>query len=134
MENETDLRVAFEAAFYAQSSHGWNSERGRAFWSSLEGWRDSIAGPVYSIVMKGDCEYVYTRGGHYFTGVSEPKSLQSRLLDWQAELVDTVEEFTPASSAEEEDLASMRLRAAAMRSVIDRAIEVESRRWQNRPA
>ncbi len=132
MGDETGLKRDFEAAFYAPSTRGWNSAQGRSYWSGLEGWRDSIAGPLYSVVEKGGCEYVYTRDDRYFAGVNDPESLKGRLLEWHAKLAARVEHFAPASEAEQTDLAFMRSLVANMRSLIDRAIEIESRRWANR--
>jgi hypothetical protein len=133
MENETDLKRSLETAFYEpRSSQSWKSARGRLYWSGLEDWRFTIAGPLDSIVTKGNCEYVYARNDQYFAGVHDPGALRSRLLEWHAALASRVERFAPASEAELADLMLMQSLVASMRSLIDHALEVESRRWKNR--
>jgi hypothetical protein len=96
----------------------------------LEGWQDALAGPLYSIVHKGGCEYVYSRDDHYFSGVSEPNSLRARLLEWYAGLATGVEKFAPVSPAEKTDLAFMRTTVAGMRDLLERAWRVELARWE----
>lgn len=91
-----------------------------------------MAGPLYSIVRRGGCEYVYGRDDWWFAGVSCPTSLRSRLLEWHAELAMRVGRFKPESETEQTVLTLMLSLVAAMRSVIDVAISVESRRWGNR--
>lgn len=132
MADETDFKRAFDRVFFVPSSRVWKSARGRPYWVELEGWQASIAGPLYSIVENGGCEYVYARTDRAFTGVHNPESLRRSLLAWHAALVALLEKFVLASEAEEADMAFMRSNVAELRSLIDRAVEVESRRRGNR--
>jgi hypothetical protein len=125
-----ELREAFDTAFIAPfASHHWASACVRSHWVELEGWQDSMAGPLSAIANTGGCEYVYSRQDWYFGSVSDPASLRSRLLEWHGGLVAGVERFAPASTTEVEDLAFMRGVAARMRELVERACEVERARW-----
>jgi hypothetical protein len=126
----SELREAFDAVFIAPfSSHYWGSARGRSHWVELEGWQDSMAGPLSVIANTGGCAYVYPRQDWYFAGVSDPAGLRSRLLEWHTGLVAGVERFAPATPAEAEDLAFMRGVAGRMRELVERACEIERARW-----
>jgi hypothetical protein len=49
-----ELREAFHAAFIVPfASHVWRSDRGRSHWVELEGWQDSLTGPLSSVVNTG---------------------------------------------------------------------------------
>src|SRR5580704_15933667 len=69
---EIGVETLFIAPF---ASHRWASARGRSHWVALEGWQDSMAGPLSSITSSGGCDYVYTRDDGYFAGVSDPPKL-----------------------------------------------------------
>jgi len=130
MEDD-NLEQAFRAAFVEPyASRQWASMRAKSYWVDLEGWQDSIAGPVSSIVQNGGCEYVYQRTDWGFAGVDDPESLKRFLLGKHSGLSSAVEQFEPASDAESADCVYMRAQIGAMRSVIERATEIESRRWR----
>lgn len=132
METLLELREAFERLFIAPyASHRWASERGRSHWVELEGWQDSMAGPLSAITSTGGCEFVYSRNDDYFAGVSNPSRLRSRLLEWYAGLVDSVEKFVPVAANEVDDLAFMRSVVVEMRELVERACVVEQARWDS---
>lgn len=95
-----------------------------------EGWQDAIAGPLWSIVKDGGCEYVYSREDSFFAGVDDPTALRNRLFEWHARLTAKLKSFTPASPAEHRDRRLMNSRLADIVALIDRALEIESQRWQ----
>ena len=96
----------------------------------MEGWPNSIAGPLYAITATGGCEYVYSRDDAYFANVTDPVELRTRLLEWHAGLSNGIERFDPASVAESTDLAFMRSVASQMKELIERACDVEQSRWE----
>lgn len=123
-----ELRKELEAAFIAPyAAHRWLSHRTRSHWVELEGWQDSLAGPLSSIAKTGGCEYVYERDD--FVGVTDPTSLRLRLLEWHSGLVAGVETFVPATPAEVEDLEYMRIVSARMRALTERSCEIEKVRF-----
>lgn len=135
VEGLTELREAFERLFIAPfASHRWASGRGRSHWVDLEGWQDSIAGPLSSITSTGGCDYVYSREDDYFAGVSNPSRLRSRLLEWHAGLAAGIEQFVPVAPNEHDDLAFMRAVVAEMRELVERACVVEQARWESAKA
>lgn len=95
----------------------------------MEGWQDSIAGPIWSIVKQGGCAYVYDRDDCYFAEVSDPATLHACLKQKHQGLRAGISRFAPASRNEEMDLASMHRFATAMWTVVENAIEIERRRW-----
>ena len=130
-EGTTELRKAFEMLFIDPfSSHHWMSIRGRSHWVELEGWQDAMAGPLSAITTSGSCEYAYLRDDWYFTSVSDPPSLRSRLLEWHAGLASGVERFVPVTADELLDLGFMRSLVSRMRELVEQACAVEQRRWQ----
>ncbi len=125
------LREAFDALFVTPfASHRWASTRGRSHWVELEGWQDSMAGPLSAIATDGGCEYVYPRDDWYFASVGDPASLRARLMEWHAGLAAGVERFAPTTRGEAADLAFMRSVATRMRELVERACAVEQARWQ----
>jgi hypothetical protein len=131
VQDDDDLGPNFSKAFiYPFSGHRWRSRRGRAHWQDLEGWQDRLAGPVSSVVKCGGCAYVYFRDDEYFEGVDEPAALRKRLRGWHNKIVEGLDRFVPASTAEAADAASMRLFASEMWAVVEQAIGVESARWR----
>jgi len=80
----SELRSAFDTAFLHRRL---STKRGRWHWIDLEVLRDSLAGPLWSIVNHGGCAYVYARDDDYFAGVSDPVTLRARLRQWHDELV-----------------------------------------------
>jgi hypothetical protein len=126
-----ELLESFNAAFIVPiASHEWASRRGRSHWVDLEGWHDSLAGPLYAIAHGRGCEYVYSLDDHYFSGVTEPNSLRRRLLEFHAGLTAGVEKFVAQLPTEETDLAFMRSTVAGMRDVLERAWLVELAHWE----
>lgn len=124
-----ELRETFEALFVAPiASHRWSSDRGRTHWGALDWLRDSLAGPLWSIVNKGGCGYVYQRDD--FAGVTDPETLRLWLLEGHARLAAAVAELIPASPAESLDLVFMQSVAGQVRELIERAIAVEKARWE----
>ena len=126
----TAMKEALEATFIAPfASHQWQSAGGRSHWVELEGWQDSIAGPLSSIANSGGCDYVYNREDGYFPGVVDPDSLLRCLLDSQAGLVAGVEAFFSTTPAEAEDQKYMMAIADEMRALVESACEIERFRW-----
>lgn len=125
-----DLREAYRLAFTAPyASHRWRSIRGRPHWVDLEPWQDAIAGPLCSIVNSGGCDYVYARDDAYFTGVTEPRELHARLLEWHARLARGVDRFVANTPSQVADLRYMRDVLTLMRNVIEQGLQVENARW-----
>jgi hypothetical protein len=130
-DNLSDLSHAFDAAFiYPIAAYRWNTKRARSHWIDLEHWRDALAGPIWAIVKKGECAYVYTRDDEYFAGVNEPAALRARLRQWHDKLIAGLERFQAASPAEVADLASMQQLVCAMWAVAERACDFEQARWE----
>ena len=124
------LREEFEAIFIAPfASHRWASVRGRSHWVELEGWQDSMAGPLSSIASSGGSEYVYPRDDAYFAGVNDPVGLRTRLLEWHTGLAAGVEQFTPATAEEAADGAYMKMISHRMRELVEQSCAVEKARW-----
>lgn len=130
-EAEQDPRKEFDDLFIAPyARHSWSSSRGRSHWVELEGWQDSLAGPLSSVAESGGCEFVYTRDDWYYAPVSDPPSLLARLQEWQGGLATGVERFTPVTPEEATDLEFMRSVVSRMRELVERACFVEQARWQ----
>jgi hypothetical protein len=126
------LQVVFDSLFVAPFvSHRWATRRGRSHWVELEGWQNSVSGPLSDIVNAGGCEYVYTRDDWYFASVVDPSSLRLRLLEWHEGLAVGVERFEPTTPSEVDDLAFMRSVVGQMRVLIEQACVVEQVRWQS---
>jgi hypothetical protein len=129
--DDSDLKTAFDATFIASCDRrSWKTARGRCHWLESEGWTDAIAGPLRSILKDGGCEYVYPRQDSFFLGVHDPNSLRNRLLEWHAKLASNCGNFAPVSDDERLDQNFMESLLANIQIVIERAIELESRRWQ----
>ncbi|MEM7355257.1 MAG: hypothetical protein AAF657_30885 [Acidobacteriota bacterium] len=125
-----DMQKAIESAFIAPfASHQWKSARGRSHWVELEGWQDSLAGPLVSIADSGGCGYVYHRKDSYFSAVVDPESLHARLLEWHAGLIAGIEAFCPVTAAEVEDETYMREIADKMLVIVERGCGMETARW-----
>ncbi len=130
-EAPPELREALDALFVAPfASHRWASTRSRSHWVELEGWQDSMTGPLSAIATHGGCEYVYPRDDWYFASVGDPASLRSRLLEWHTGLAAGVERFVPATPDEATDLEFMRSLVGRMRELVERGCAVEQARWQ----
>lgn len=129
----TGLREAFDALFIAPfATHRWESKRAHNHWADLEGWQDSIAGPVLSVVETGGCEYVYARDDWYFAEVDDPESLRTKLSEWLADLSAGVERFVPTSPEEDAGLRFMRDITSRMGQLIEQACAVEQSRWSGK--
>lgn len=129
---ERDLRTLFDDLFIAPfASHQWASSRGRAHWVKLEGWQDSLAGPLSSIVNTGGCNYVYARDDWYFSNVKDPQGLRKRLLEWHAGLATGVDRFVPTNQPESTDRAFMQSIVTGMMKLLERACSVEQARWSS---
>lgn len=130
-EPEQDLRKAFDDLFVAPyAPHSWASSRGRSHWVELEGWQDSLAGPLSSVAESGGCEFVYARDDWYYASVSDPPSLLARLQEWQGGLATGVERFAPATPEEASDLEFMCSLVSRIGDFVERACSVEQSRWQ----
>ena len=126
----SSMQEAFDAVFIAPfASHRWKSARARSHWVDLEGWQDSLAGPLSSVVKYGGCNYVYSRDDGFFAGVGDPDVLRTRLLQWHAGLQAGVETFSPLGPDEAEELKYMRSITEQMRSLVEWACKVEYDRW-----
>ncbi len=124
------ISEALDAAFIAPfASHPWRSTRGRAHWVDLEGWQDSMAGPLTSITKSGGCEYIYHRTDGYFVNVVDPDSLLRYLLRCHAGLVAGITTFSPSNPDEAEDKQYMETQAHKMRVLVERGCEIEHARW-----
>jgi hypothetical protein len=131
-EASPELWETFDALFIAPfDSHCWASVVGRSHWIELEGWQDSLAGPLSAVAKSGGCEYVYHRDDWYFAAVCDPPSLRAQLLEWHTGLSAGVERFAPSSPAEVADLEFMRSVVGRMRELVERVCAVEQVRWQS---
>ncbi len=125
------MREAFDTLFITPiASHCWGSCRSRSHWVDLEGWQDSIAGPISAISNCGDCEYVYSRNDWYFAQVNDPTSLLIRLMEWHSGLATGVENFIPVTPDEAADKDFMRSLVCRMQELVEQACAVEQARWQ----
>jgi hypothetical protein len=135
MATDTDiygLKAAFSEVFVVPfASHRWASARGRSHWVGLEGWQNSMAGPLSSIVKTGGCGYAYERDDRYFSSVNDPRSLRTRLMEWHSGSVAGIEWFTPEDNAEHVDLAFMQSLQVQMNHLIERASAIEQMRWES---
>ena len=128
---DTNLVAEYDAAFTAPYSlHRWRSKRARRAWSMLEGWQDSLAGPLTSIINTGGCAYVYERGDTYFKGVTDPATLRARMLSWHDSLAAGVERFAPRTGGQWSDLGYMRSLVVQMRALVEWGCEVERQRFE----
>lgn len=117
---------AYEEAFIAPfASHRWLTSRGRSHWIEMEGWQNSMAGPLSAIARTGGCEYVYHRGDSYFADVHDPAALHQRLLVWHAGLLTGLDNFSPRTSEESEDLNYMRSVAEQIVVLINWGVRIE---------
>jgi hypothetical protein len=126
-----ELREAFDMLFIAPfASHRWASRRGRSHWVDLEGWQDTMAGPLTGIAETGGCGYAYARDDQYFAAISDPAGMRARLLEWHAGLATGVGRFVPVDSDEADDLEFMRTLVGRMRELIERACVIEQARYR----
>jgi hypothetical protein len=130
-DDVTGLRSQFNEAFYVPAKFNWRSRRAMLHWIEVAHLNVDIAGPVFSIVEKGGCNYVYSREDDYFWGVDNPAALRNRLLQSHNEMVEIIDSFVPRSSAETADLVSMRQFRSDIGNVIEAACDTEQRRWDN---
>lgn len=124
------MSESFDSAFIVPfASHSWQSARGRSHWVEMEGWQNSMAGPISSVAKRCECDYVYQRDDWYFANVVNPETLHHRLMEWHAGLLAGLMRFEPTSVAETEDLKYMQCVADKMRALIEQACEIERVRW-----
>ena len=129
-ENDvTGLESQFNEAFYVPAKFNWQSRRALFHWIETEHLQDQLAGPLYSIVHSGGCNYVYARDD--FPDVDNPAALRHLLLQWHSQMIEIIDNFVPTSSAESADLASMRQFASGMGKVVETACDIERRRWES---
>jgi len=129
----SELKIMFQTAFISPiASHCWASARAKSHWRDLELLQDKMAGPLWSVAKTGGCEYEYTRNDQYFAGVDSPATLSLRLTQWHADFALRIEQFVPASAVESVDHHFMRSVVEMMLKVIERAVALESRRWESR--
>ncbi|MDO0824871.1 hypothetical protein [Desulfosporosinus nitroreducens] len=79
------------------------TERFIDIWWDLEGLRDTLAGPLYTIKTKGNCNYVYTDEEGRFPGVDSPEMFLQWCLDIVDECRDILMKHQPENSNEEAD-------------------------------
>lgn len=130
-EDSSVLENRFNAAFYVLTKFNWKSKRAFFHWIDTEHLQTYLAGPIYSVVHHGACDYVYGREDDYFRDVDNPRALRNRLLQWHGQMVAIIDGFDPTSPAESADLFSMRQFASDMRNVIEAACAIEQRRWES---
>jgi hypothetical protein len=124
------LESLFQAAFTKPyASHSWASARGKSHWRDLEFLEDAMAGPICSVIERGGCEHVYTRNDQYLAGVDNPNALRLRLIQWHSEFASRINRFKPSSVEERDDLSFMRSTVEQMLDLIERAVELERKRW-----
>jgi hypothetical protein len=124
------LDALSQAAFIEPfACHLWASPRGKSHWRDLEWLQDAMAGPINAVAERGGCEYVYGRDDRYFAGVDSPNTLRLRLMEWHGELASRIDGFEPLSAAETEDMFFMRSIVDRMRDAIERAVDLELKRW-----
>ena len=131
-ENDvTGLESQFNEAFYVPAKYDWQSRRAMIHWIETAHLEVALAGPVYSIVTSGGCNYVYSREDYYFRGVDNPVALRNRLLQSHSQMVEIVDNFMPTSSRESADLVSMRQFVSGIGNVIEAACDIEQKRWDD---
>jgi hypothetical protein len=120
------MQTSFDEAFIAPfGSHKWRSGRSRNHWTDLEGWQDSMAGPISAVAESGNCQYVYSREDAYFAGVKDAETLLDRLMKWHTGLVAGINRFVPASDGEIEDKEYMHKTANTMLELVLQTFEIE---------
>ena len=120
------MQTSFDEAFIAPfASHIWRSGRSRNHWTDLDGWQDSMAGPISAVAESGHCQYLYSREDAYFAGVKDADTLLDRLKKWHTGLVAGINRFAPESSDEIEDMEFMHKTANTMLQLVLQIFEIE---------
>ncbi len=99
-----------------RTPRGRRSRRFYDVWADLELIKDELAGPLYSIYTKGECDYVYSDRTRFPT-IHDPESF----LAWCLSLVDQYRQGAlkaePSDEAEKSDQAKLLESADAMESI-----------------
>lgn len=127
MKNIELFQQKFSEAFIKpklSSDRVWN------LWVDLEIKSDWIAGPLYSISTKGNCDYIYTDQDGRFSGVKTAEEFRHWALRLTEEYRLAVDKFAPANSNEASDRKCLLGKAEAMRQAVELAFEIQKAREQ----
>jgi hypothetical protein len=126
MKASQEYAEAFKLAF---AKPDFSTDKGWDIWSDLELISDALAGPLYSVLESGNCNYIYYDKNR-FPGVRDTESF----INWAVGLVDEYRNgilaFNPANPEEEKDKKSLLAKVDTMRKVVNSA-EHEITKWKN---
>lgn len=105
MDDLDQFRQLFRSAFRnpRQVAPKLRSKRFESIWAELEPIGDWLAGPFYSIMEQGECNYVFDDKENRFPGVVTPDDFQQWCLDLAQKYRDGIIANAPANEIERTD-------------------------------
>ena len=125
MTNLELLQQKFNEAFEQPklaADRVWN------LWVDLEITSDLLAGPLYNISTKGNCDYIYTDQDGRFPGVKTADDFRKWALRLAEEYRQGVDKFVPANPDEAGDRERLLRKAEAMRQAAELAFQIQKAR------
>lgn len=106
------------------------TERAKDLQGDLEIISDALAGPLYSILIYGNCNYVFKDDEKRFSGVTTIEDFRSWAVQLAEEYRKGVEGFETSDSAEAEDRAKLMKKAIAMHRATELAYQIQKKQGQ----
>lgn len=122
MKNIELFRKAFDETFKAPT---FKSERVFELWVDLEIVSDALAGPLYGIKTKGNCNYVYKDKKNRFPGVTNAITFREWAKNLSSEHKRTLLEFKPTDKIEEIEHKMLLGIAGKMHEIIELAFKIQ---------
>ncbi len=121
MNIQEQFKIEFENAFRRLVLA---TERGKDLQVDLLMTNETLAGPLYSILTTGNCNYVFKDGEKRFSGVTTVEDFHA----WSVQLAEKyrkgIEAFQASNSAEAADRERLLEKATAMHRVAELAYQI----------
>ncbi len=131
MENKENLllfKELFEEGFYNTKSK-LKTRKFRNFYIDTELIRDSIAGPFYSIYMKGNCDYVFNGNHENFKRIKNCEDYLTWCLEIIAHYKNKVNEEKAFDEKEEKDKQVLLSQIELMKRMSYMAFDIQKDRF-----
>lgn len=111
----TDFKNAFDQGF---SKPKLLTKKGFDTWADLELLSDTLAGPMYNVLINENINYVFKDVDNRFPGVDDSISFQKWAMNLVNEYKDAVLRFEPKNDDENHDKELLLLKCEGMKNIV----------------
>lgn len=99
------------------------TDKFKQVWEQLEPLNDQVAGPLFSVFEKGNCDYIF-EDNERFASVNTPEDLFERLVDINKQYAEKAASIPAETDEEKKDLQTLLYQADIKMELSELAVQI----------